>query len=310
MIKIFFLLFIIGLHYLCIYIFREASTRGYGRLSYEVGAEDGKGFINAAWNSNNSDEGNNNAAYFEFTDEMKSYNLQNLRVVDVELLNPVQCITITENVDCVVWCATDFDGNVPRSISGPLNLAFLFRAVANPTKGRVEIEGLTNILAGLKNSVQSRRWQQRKTTSSDSIASQLISSLSSPPTTTTTDMVDTRGGSNKDPTSFVLISASETAFDDFETPFGSFNGLKRDGERIATQEFPSLSTCVLRMSRYDDNFVGEDLDIQKEDINDVDEEYQKTRRRRINRRDAARAAVDALTDQSCKGKIVNVWTVA
>jgi hypothetical protein len=262
------------------------------------------------------DQGGNdtNAAYFQYTDEMKGYNLQNLRVVDVELLDPVQCMTITENVDCVIWCATDFDGNIPRSIAAPLNLAFLFRAVSKPTKGRVEIEGLTNILAGLKNSQQSRRWMQRKSLESS--------------TTGETGLSSSTGNSNlpeparnNDPISLVLVSASESAFDDFETPFGSFKGLKRDGERIATQDFPSLSTCVLRMSRYDDTFVEEDLDILREEeevgekstreetVEEQSNARMTTKRRRINRRDAARAAVDTLTDPLCKGKIFNVWTV-
>lgn len=51
----------------------EATTRGYGRLSYEVGAEDGIGTIGAAW----SPEEERNAR-FEFSDVMKDYNLQNL----------------------------------------------------------------------------------------------------------------------------------------------------------------------------------------------------------------------------------------
>ncbi len=51
----------------------QATTRGYGRLSYEVGAEDGVGTIGAAW----SPEEERNAR-FEFSDEMKGYNLQNL----------------------------------------------------------------------------------------------------------------------------------------------------------------------------------------------------------------------------------------
>lgn len=249
---------------------------------------------------------------------MKEYNLQNLRVVDVELLDPVQCITITENVDCVIWCATDFDGNTPRSIAAPLNLAFLFRAISKPTKGRVEIEGLTNILAGLRNSQQSRRWMQRKSlgsfTDTDTSGKTVISS-------STENSNSTGQAYNNDPISLVLVSASESAFDDFETPFGSFKGLKRDGERIATQEFPSISTCVLRMCRYDDNFVGEDFELQREEevgehstsVETTDERSNMigiTKRRRINRRDAARAAVDTLTDPSCKGKIFNVWTVS
>ncbi len=70
----------------------EATSRGYGRLSYEVGAEDGIGRIGAAWSEDRE-------AYFEYSDEMKDYNLDKLRVVEVELLDPMQCMTITEGVD-------------------------------------------------------------------------------------------------------------------------------------------------------------------------------------------------------------------
>ena len=228
---------------------------------------------------------------------MKSYNLQNLRVVEVELLDPVQCMTITEGIDCVVWCATDFNGNKPRAVSG-LNIAFLFRAVSNPTKGRVEIEGLINVLSGLKNSKQSRKWN----------ADRVIASPTS---------LDGRGRESfgrdtsvlekpNDPTSFVLVSASDSAFDDFETPFGSFKGLKRDGERILMEQFPSLSGCILRMGRFDDNFVGEDLQILRED--EGQESLETKSGRKINRRDAARAAAEALTDPACKGKTYDIWT--
>ena len=51
----------------------QATTRGYGRLSYEVGAEDGVGYIGAAW----SPEEERNAR-FEFSEAMRDYNLQNL----------------------------------------------------------------------------------------------------------------------------------------------------------------------------------------------------------------------------------------
>ena len=70
---------------------------------------------------------------------MGGYNLNKLRVVEVELLNPVQVRTICEGMDAVIFCATDFEGNRPRAIAS-LNAAFLFRAVADPLKGRVEIE--------------------------------------------------------------------------------------------------------------------------------------------------------------------------
>jgi len=280
----------------------EASTRGYGRLSYEVGAEDGIGFINPAWDSEDRN------ARFEFAPEMAEYNLQNLRVVQVELLDPVQCMTICEDVDSIIWCATDFNGNKPRAVAS-LNVAFLFRAVADPLKGRVEVEGLRNILGGLKNSKTSKRWQFQTMPPSDDETKAINKSLSS-----------TSLEKPKDPISFVLVSTADEAFSNFETPLGSFYGLKRDGERIIMEEFPSLSHTVLRMTRFEDNFVEEGLDIQIADASPTtmssdgfdirsDEQSRKEQaRRRINRRDAAKAAVDALTNQTLKGKSVDVWT--
>jgi hypothetical protein len=203
------------------------TARGYGRLAYEIGAEDGVGSIGPAWSADDR------VASFEYTSDMESYNLQNCRVVEVELLDPVQCNTICEDVDAVVWCATDFNGNTPRAVSG-LNVAFLFRALADPTKGRVEIEGLRNILGGLKNAKQSKNWSKDRASSD---AGETASS---------TDL----DGPN-DPLSFVLVSTAEDAFGDYETPYGEFNAIKREGEMLL-KEFPSLSHCVLQMAKYEE----------------------------------------------------------
>jgi hypothetical protein len=261
----------------CVHYVGESgmTSRGYGRLSYEVGAEDGVGRIGAAWSAEDR------TATFEYADYMKDYNLKNLRLVECELLDPVQCNTICEGVDSVIWCATDFNGNQPRAISG-LNVAFLFRAIASPMKGRVEIEGVRNILGGLKNAKQNENWNARTSTPAGS------------------------GSGGKQPLDFVVVSTSPDAFEDFETPFGTFNGLKREGEDIVKNEFPSLSYAILQMSRYEDNFVPEDLDIELEEANDA--ENPDKIRRRINRRDAARAAADALTNEDLAGKKVQVWS--
>lgn len=252
----------------------EASTRGYGRLSYEVGAEDGVGSIGAAWSEERD-------ATFQFSDEMKSYNLQNLRVVEVELLDPLQCMTITEDIDCVIWCATDFNGNTPRAISG-LNAAFLFRAFASPTKGRVEIEGLTNMLGALKQSKQNKNRVSQ-------MAGDDFSKMNS-----------------NSPTSFILVSSAPNALNDFETPFGEFNGLKRQGEGIVRKDFPSLTHTILQMGCFEDNFVEESLDINYSEGDDSDQEEKL--KRKINRRDAARAACEALVNEDLQGKTVEVWT--
>jgi hypothetical protein len=251
------------------YVGENSSTsRGYARLSYEVGAEDGVGSIGAAWSAEDR------VATFEYADYMQDYNLKNLRLVECELLDPVQCQTICEGVDSVIWCATDFDGNTPRAVSG-FNIAFLFRAVAAPDKGRVEIEGLRNILGGLKNAQQERKWQGNAPSS------------------------------GKQPINFALVSTAPDAFENFETPFGEFNGIKRQGENIVKTEFPSLSYTILQMGRFDDNFVEEGQDIRTEpsDADNADK-Y----KRRINRRDAALGVSEALTNEDLVGKTVQVWT--
>lgn len=150
---------------------------------------------------------------------MKDYNFNKLRVVDVELLDPNQVRTIAEGVDAVIFKATDFEGNRPKAIAS-LNAAFLFRAIAAPTKGRVEIEGLTNVLGGLKQSKQDRIRIARM--SGDAA-------------------VESVGDKGNEPTSFVLVSSAPNALGNFETPFGEFNGLKRQGEGDVKSDFPSLS---------------------------------------------------------------------
>ena len=262
----------------------EATSRGYGRLSYEVGAEDGVGTLGAAWSEDRN-------AYFEYSDEMKDYNLSKLRVMEVELLDPVQCQTLTEDVDSVIWCATDFNGNAPRAVSG-LNMAFLFRAVASPTKGRVEIEGLQNILGALKLAKQDKMRRNALSGNNNNNNNNNGSSLDGP----------------NDPVSFVLLSTAEGAFGNFETPFGEFNGLKRQGENMLRTDFPSLTHCIIQMGKYEDNFVDEGLDVLLDMENKEDPEVKRTRR--INRRDVARAISDALVDDSLVGKTVEMWTAS
>ena len=291
----------------------QATTRGYGRLSYEVGAEDGVGSIGAAWSS--EDERN---ASFQFDPEtMGGYNLNKLRIVEVELLDPVQVQTITEGVDAIIYCATDFDGNRPRAVAS-LNAAFLFRAIANPAKGRVEIEGLKNCLEGLTASLNDKRWKEQRRMA-NYIGESAVEVAAASNTSTTSSSAKKK--SSSDPTQFVLVSSCPDAFGNFETPFGEFNGMKRQGEKIVLEDFPSLSYSVLQMGKFDDNFVEEGQELQfadaEEDTAVVDgvicavrteENVKKAQQKRINRRDAARAAVDALLNEEIEGKKVQVFT--
>jgi hypothetical protein len=75
------------------------TSRGYGRLSYEVGAEDGIGRLGPAWSS-----ADDRTATFEWdASTMRDYNLQNLRLVECELLDPVQCQSVAEGCDALIW---------------------------------------------------------------------------------------------------------------------------------------------------------------------------------------------------------------
>jgi hypothetical protein len=210
----------------CVHVVGENSStsRGYGRLSYEVGAEDGIGTIGPAWSSTDR------TASFEFDSEvMTDYNLQKLRIVECELLDPVQCSSIVEDskADIVVWCATDFNGNRPRAVSG-LNVAFLFRAVTDPTKGRVEVEGLSNMLGALKTARQ-EEIQRKRVMGYD------------------TTTASTSTGTVTKPVDVLLVSVSPDALEDFETPFGTFYDQKRQGEEMIPKDFPSLTFTTLQV---------------------------------------------------------------
>jgi hypothetical protein len=157
-----------------------------------------------------------------------------------------------------------------------LNAAFLFRALASPTKGRVEIEGLQNMLGALKLSRQEKRRRN--------------------------------GGeeATSDPVNFILVSMVPEAYGNYETPFGEFNGLKRQAEQMLRTDFPSLSYAILQMGQYEDNFIPEGAEVltQKDDDSfDI-----RTKRRLIARRDAAAAVVDALVNPNLVSSTVQVYT--
>ena len=149
----------------------------------------------------------------------------------------------------------------------------------------MEIEGLTNILGALKVSNQNRIRIARMSGQEEAI---------------------NEASTDNKPTSFVLVSSSPNALGNFETPFGEFNGLKRQGEGVVRDDFPSLTHSILQFGKFDDNFVEESLEIQVDSENVL--EPKELSKRKINRRDAARAAVEALTDENLVDKTVQVWT--
>mmetsp|Transcript_46654 Transcript_46654/g.53001 ORF Transcript_46654/g.53001 Transcript_46654/m.53001 type:complete len:591 (-) Transcript_46654:49-1821(-) len=250
-----------------VHIVGENSMRGYGRLSYEVGAEDGRGTISPAWSLNTNDDEPDqtwNTQRFEYDEEvMAGHNLQKLRVVECEVLDPLQCTTIMDDAqpDIIVWCASDFNGNIPRAISGgsgPLSsLPFLFRAVASPDKGRCEIEGLYNIVGALKKMKQETIQRERRLSAFDNNDNNNNNNKK--------DDDDSNNDNNKtqqQPVDVLIVSICPDALGDFETPFGRFLDIKRQGEDMIPTQFPSLTYSVLQFAQYEDNFVKEDLELK------------------------------------------------
>jgi hypothetical protein len=70
----------------------------------------------------------------------------------------------------------------------------------------------------------------------------------------------------------------------------------------------SSSLLFVKFARYEDNFVGEDLELRFKTVEGSSSETPVKGVRRINRRDAARAVAQALVNPDLQGKTVQVWT--
>ena len=222
------------------------------------------------------------------------------------------------------------------------SLPFLFRAVASPDKGRVEVEGLYNMLGALKTFRQEAIQRKRQLSAfggSGSSRSSVSAALEQREidNANTVDGNDANTNNDDDENSnkavdILLVSSCPDALGNFETPFGTFIDIKRQGEDMIPNDFPSLKYSVLQFAQYEDNFVKEELELKlmeietqneapripREQQQEIDEsnnnnnnnsnKKQKRIVRRINRRDAARAVGEALVDPDFQNKKIQVWT--
>lgn len=78
------------------------DVRDYERLSYEIGAEEGLGDIQAPWVRKTVE--------MSGTADMASYGLARLSIIDCNLMDPDAVAKALRDVDSVFWCASDFDG--------------------------------------------------------------------------------------------------------------------------------------------------------------------------------------------------------
>ena len=98
------------------------------KLSYTVGAEDGQGTIQPAWRSREQS--------MSYTPSMRDYGLDRLTLLETEVLQAQPRMAAPVKA---YYCASDYRGVVPRAVAS-FEPGLLFRALANPLKGRVEVE--------------------------------------------------------------------------------------------------------------------------------------------------------------------------
>jgi hypothetical protein len=124
------------------------KTESYARLSYETGAEDGKGTIAPVWVTRD--------VSFEGTDEMSSFNLASLVVLPGDLLDESFLRRACSGVDCIVWCAAS-----KPALSLSAGIGF-FRNIGNlgkPDQGggsSIEAEGVSLAAKCLKEDLRRR----------------------------------------------------------------------------------------------------------------------------------------------------------
>ena len=89
--------------------------KGYGRLSYEVGAEDGKMDLRAAWQMDDETGRFASPQTMEFDEDVQAgYGLDRLEIRECELRYNRDVDEALGDVDAVVWCATAFNSRRQR----------------------------------------------------------------------------------------------------------------------------------------------------------------------------------------------------
>jgi len=174
-------------------------------------------------------------------------------------------------VDCdmVVFAAGDFKNNKPRGVS-TFSPGLLFRSIVDVSKGRVEVEGVKNVL----NAIVGERERRPK---------------------------------NRVGPEFIYISPDLECFDDFPTTSQSFKEIKSLGVEIVLGD-KRVKSSVVELAKFDDNFNEEGKDILVHEVEEADQDG-KCAKRSINRSDASAFLSDAVFDRSLTGKRTKVCTV-
>lgn len=136
-----------------------------------------------------------------------SFGLDRLSLLECEILDPA---TLPPPADIIYFCATDFAGNKPRAISR-LDPGLLFRSISRPLKGRVEIEGLKNLLQSIQ---KSKKKKDKKVT-------------------------------------LIVPTVKRSAYGDFVTPFGDFHSIKKEQMDLLKAFKTDVDTRIVVLPRID-----------------------------------------------------------
>lgn len=315
---------------------RSASDpyKGYGRLSYEVGAEDGKMDLKAAWAMDDETGRFASPQTMEFDEDVQAgYGLDRLEIRECELRYAKDVDAALSDVDAVVWCASAFNSirqRIPDQLDEAargidqrgmalfeLRLGKAFfgeeeKADGSDPARREAARGKTADEEGLQNAVKTLDATRRRRST--------LAELTGGDTAS-------RGGGLVTP--LVLLSASGAlGYDDDKwggpPQENEFGFRKRNGEAFVAES--GLPHVIVRSAAIDETRIEEGLDIERIDDPDaaarekiaesgeegvvgvVDREAKK---RRIHPRDLAKFLVDCLEPSAlAKGdaRVVEVWT--
>ena len=267
---------------------RTQNVEGYGRLSYEVGAEDGTGTIQPIWQSLD--------VTMEFNAErQRGYNLDRLTLLQGNVLDEAFVEAAVAGVDAVVYCVAE---------TGPVAGISLFRKMRAGAGKSVESDGVAIVATALARQLRRRRslggGEQGKSSSGGNptrfvlLSSAVTRAL---PLQRSIGGVQQRRGEALLATgdtgipSFTVVRSAN--FDDFYTEEVGLGGIQ----------------CCLINQEGDQGSEGGSADKDEGALRAKIDSGSSNRQQRltITPRDTARFLVSALTDSDVENKVVEIW---
>ena len=244
--------------------------QGYGRLSYEVGAEEGKMDIAPAWRIGDGG-GFSESVTVEFDEERQSgYGLDRLEIFECELRYPKDVEQALGDVDAVVYCASAFNAFRQRL---PDRLDDAANSIAKAGMNLFELR-LGKALFGEPDedgSAKPRKEASQGKTADVEGLGNVLSTLSTTRRRRATLAELTGGGGGRGaskaalPPLVLLSSAAHLGYDDAGLPGSSdlreneFGFRKRSGEEAVRDS--KLPHVIVRSAAIDDAFTEEGLGV-------------------------------------------------